>query len=165
MLKEFLWLISCAVLGLLYGWSVLVIANEVVQALYRRYGPRIYGPAYDERTPWYIYPVARFTYPCYFCGGPITVSRPLGRYNPPLHSSCDDFTQTLQSSVENTDDKAGKQRSRIFLGADEAVLRRSVFEIDPDAELRVIIEQLGHMAIFYRVKVRHPSFIKSAHKR
>jgi hypothetical protein len=164
MLEEFLWLISCAVLVLLWGWTFLVIANEVVQALYRYCGPRIYGPAFDERTPWYIYPVARFTYPCYFCGAPITVSRPLGRYTPPMHTNCDDFMQTLQSSVENTDDKAGKQRSRIFLGADEAVLRRSVFEIDPDAELRVIIEQLGHMAVFYRVKVRSRSLIKSAKK-
>jgi hypothetical protein len=85
MIKEFLWLISYAVLGLFYGWAFLLIANEIVQALYRRCGPRIYGPAYDERTPWYIYPVAQFIYPCYFCGAHITVSRPLGRYTPPPH--------------------------------------------------------------------------------
>lgn len=164
MLEEFLSFILTTVLVLLWGWTFLKIVNEVVKALYRRYGPRIYGPTYDERTPWYIYPVAQFTYPCHFCGGAITVSRPLGRYTPPLHSSCVLFTQTLQSLIDGVPGEERLHGFIFFTGGDKAVLRRSVLQIDPDVEVIMMNKKLSHMAVSYKVKVRSRSLIKSAKK-
>ena len=155
MIEEFLRLI--AVVVVLSTFKLLLTDNKDVQRAFRfrrlmgrkpMFGEWLVAPELGLREHW----VAHM---CDFCGMCQEISKPDATPPPREHRMCSLFKESLHSSHEEV-------LTMEISDPDEAVLRRNIFEIAPDAEVTLARE--GHSAMKIEVRRRPRSLIKSAHK-
>jgi hypothetical protein len=154
MIEEFLRLV--AVVVMFSTFKLLLTISPDVQSAFRfrkmwrrpMFGEWLVSPELGLRERW----VAHM---CDFCGMCTGISKPDATPPPREHPRCSRFKQSLHSSHDEV-------LTMEISDPEVAVLRRSIFEIAPDAEVTLAREGRGDLRI--EVRRRPRSLIKSAHK-
>jgi len=142
------------------GYTVFVFFNfflalfwPALQRERKRRGPPPH-PALQWARLVLVAPETMTAYSCDFCGAHMGFVRPGLQPFLREHPSCSEFRQARKDTV----------CVGVFVGADDVVLRRSILEMDPSAEVELTLERHAPLVVSYRAKVRRRSLIKSAHK-